>query len=37
MKSVRDIYKFHREKKSGFVDSEFAKTCDEFVTGSQWN
>ena len=29
--------KFHGEKKSGFVDSGFVKTCDELVIGGDWN
>ena len=27
--------KFHGKKKSGFIDSEFVKTCDELVIGEE--
>ena len=32
LEAIKTNGKFHGEK-SGFVDSEFVKTCDEFVLG----
>ena len=35
LKQIKANNKFHGEKKSGFVDSGFVKTCDELVIGSE--
>ena len=36
LEQIKANDKFHGEKKSGFVDSEFVKTCDELVIGHNW-